>query len=79
MPLDATDAANAEPTWYVVVVYASRDGGGSWREFMRGQQIDGGSGDMTQRIHGHLANLREAHPGLLFQAEAYHPSVPVPP
>jgi hypothetical protein len=64
--------------WYVVVVYVSRDGGARWRQYMRGHLLHGGSGEMTTTIDRHLAALRGAHPGLLFQAEAYHPSVRPP-
>jgi hypothetical protein len=71
--------SRASRVWYAVIVYVSRDGGARWREYMRGQHLLGGSGDMTTTINHHLAALRGAHPGLLFQAEAYHPSVRLPP
>ena len=64
--------------WYEVIVYVSRDGGARWRQYMRGRQLHGGSGEMTTKIDQHLTALRGAHPGLLFQAEAYHPSVRPP-
>ena len=67
------------PIWYEVIVYVSRDGGSCWRQYMRGRQLHGGAGEMTTKIDQHLAGLRGAHPGLLFQAEAYHPSVRAPP
>jgi hypothetical protein len=81
MPSEAAGMATVSrpvSVWYVVVVYVSRDGGARWRQHMRARLLHGGAGEMTAKIDQHLAALRGAHPGLLFQAEAYHPSVRLP-